>query len=125
MAVIFDREEAETAFLAAQKGNLKAKEKCGIYIMAMYNAMKSKPNWKGYIGHAEEMMRGEALLRMTQAIYTWNPKKSTVYSYLQMICSNAFSTKVVQFNRRHQHEKALNESYLDNTRQLEKENNYE
>lgn len=125
MAVIFDRKEAENAFLAAQKGDYKAKEKCGTYIMRMYNAMKSKSCWKGYTGHAEEMMRGEALLRMTQAIYSWNPKKSTVYSYLQMICSNAFSTKVVQFNRRHQHEKAMQESYLNNTAQLEKENNNE
>jgi len=97
--IIFDKDHAHAIVLKAQGGDVSAYNEAGKLVLDMLNSIAMKSNWKGYPEEARDMMHGEAVLRMTQGIKTWNPEKSTFYSYMQMICTNAFCTKLKQYKK--------------------------
>lgn len=93
--ILFDKEETEELARQAQAGNRYAHDQLGYVILKMYEAIKSKPNWRGYKGRCEEMMYDEAIFRMTKGIDKWDPAKGmSFYSWMQRICVNAFCCMV-------------------------------
>lgn len=97
MAGLFDKETAHAAVKAYRKGDKKAEDYLGKIILKMYDAKKHTDGWIGYYGEVEDLMRTEALLRMSLGLNTWDEKKSTLYSYLQLICINAFKGVVKNY----------------------------
>jgi len=100
MAQLFDRQQADNDALLVQKGDRIAFERCGKYIELVYINIKAKDCFKAYSGDLSTKMRDEAILRMVQGIYKYNPAKCSLYSYLQMICRNAFTTMIKQWKNR-------------------------